>query len=287
LKKIITAIAFVLITFSAYGQSNKPVQLDAALMIAAERIDARIAAESKIAVLNFNSKSDKFSSYVIDELTAYLVDSGNLNVIDRKEIELIRGEQHFQYSGDVDDASIVSLGRMLGAQSIVSGSITEIDNTYRIIIRVLNVQTAAVEVQYRTNIINDRTVKSLLNIEKTAGEKIGAGALNMLFGLGSYLEGDIAGGLTITGAYALAAGLIIVEVTALDWDSPAVNIPGTIGLGVAGLSLAYGFARPFIYNRSPQMAAIMDNTQLRIVQAPGGHDGLNLYAFQMSYSIKF
>jgi len=290
MKKMFFAVVFVvflLAALSVFGQANKPVQLDTALMVAAERIDARITAGSKIAVLNFNSKSDKFSSYVIDELTAYLVDSGALKVIDRKEIDLIRREQNFQYSGDVDDASMVDLGRMLGAQSIVSGSLTEIDNTYRIVIRVLNVQTAAVEVQYRTDIINDRKVKSLLNIEKTTGEKIGTGALNIIFGLGSYLEGDIAGGLTITGGYALAAGLIIVEVTALDWDSPAVNIPGTIGLGVAGLSLVYGFARPFIYNRSPQLAAIMDNTQVKIVQIPGSRDGLNPMAFQMSYSIKF
>jgi TolB-like protein len=287
LKRVFAAIVFLLITLSVYGQANKPVQLDTALMIAAEHIDARIAAGSKIALLNFSSKSDRFSSYVLDELIAYLVESGNLNVVDRKEIELIRNEQKFQYSGDVDDASMVDLGRMLGAQSIVSGSLTEIDKAYRIIIRVLNVQTAAVEVQYRTTIINDRTVKSLLNIEKTAGEKIGTGALNILFGLGSYLEGDIAGGLTITAGYALAAGLIIVEVTALDWDSPAVNIPGTIGLGVAGLSLVYGFARPFIYNRSPQLAAIMDNTQFRIVQIPDSRYGLNLLAFQMSYAIKF
>jgi len=287
MKRMFFAVVFLLAALSVFGQSNKPVQLDTALMIAAERIDARITAGSKIAVLNFNSKSDKFSSYVVDELTAYLVDSGNLKVIDRKEIDLIRAEQNFQYSGDVDDASMVSLGRMLGAQSIVSGSLTEIDNTYRIVVRVLNVQTAAVEVQYRTAIISDRTVKSLLNIEKTGGEKIGTGALNILFGLGSYLEGDIAGGLTITGGYALAAGLIIVEVTALDWDSPAVNIPGTIGLGVAGLSLVYGFARPFIYNRSPKLAAVMDNTQFKIVQLPGNHDGLNPMAFQMSYSIKF
>jgi TolB-like protein len=287
LKRTITVVVFLFVTFSAYGQANKPVQLDAALMVAAERIDARIAAGSKIAVINFNSKSGNFSSYVIDELTAYLVDSGNLEVVDRDKIDLIRNEQNFQYSGDVDDNSMVSLGRLLAAQFIVTGSLSEIDNTYRIVIRVLNVQTAAVEVQYRSTIINDRMVKSLLNIEKTTGEKIGTGALNILFGLGSYLEGDIAGGLTITGGYALAAGLIIIEVTALDWDSPAVNIPGTIGLGVAGLSLVYGFVRPFIYNRSPQLAAIMDNTQFRIVQTPDSHLRLNPMAFQMFYSIKF
>ena len=287
MKRMFFAVVFLLAALSVFGQSNKPVQLDTALVIATERIDARITAGSKIAVLNFNSKSDKFSSYVLDELTAYLVDSGILKVIDRKEIDLIRREQNFQYSGDVDDASMVDVGRMLGAQFIVSGSLTEIDNTHRIVIRVLNVQTAAVEVQYRTAIISDRTVKSLLNIEKTTGEKIGTGALNILLGLGSYLEGDIAGGISITAGYTLAAGLFAIEAVALDWDNPAVGVPATLGVTVAGLTLVYGFVRPFIYNHSPQVAAVMDNTQIKIVQLPDTSAGGRTAAFQLSYSIKF
>jgi TolB-like protein len=286
MKKTITLIGLLLVTLSVYGQANKPVQLDTALMVAAERIDARITAGSKIAVLNFNSKSDKFSSYVIDELIAYLVDSGTLKVIDRKEIDLIRGEQNFQYSGDVDDASMVDLGRMLGAQSIVSGSLTEIDNTYRIVIRVLNVQTAAVEVQYRAAIIGDRKVKSLLSIEKTTGQKIGTGALNIIFGLGSYLEGDIADGITITAGYTLAAGLFAIEAVALDWDNPAVGVPATLGVTVAGLTFVYGFVRPFIYNHSPQLASVMDNTNFKIVQLPDSSTGSRT-VYQLSYSIKF
>jgi len=286
MKKRVSAVVFFLAAMSVFGQSNKPVKLDTALLVSAERIDARITTGSKIAVLNFNSKTDKFSSYVIDEITAYLVDSGNLKVTDRKEIDLIRGEQNFQYSGDVDDASMVDIGKMLGAQFIVSGSLTEIDNTYRIVIRVLNVQTTTVEVQYRTNIINDSTVKSLLNIENTTGQKIGTGALNIIFGLGSYLEKDFVGGVTITAGYAVAVGLFVIEAAALDWDSPAVGVPATIGVVATGLTMAYGFARPFIYHYSPQLASVMDNTHLKIVQLPDTSTA-GRTAFQLSYSIKF
>jgi hypothetical protein len=55
-----------------------------------------------------------------------------------------------------------SIGRMLGAQSIVSGRLNRIGNVYRIVIRVLNVESAAVEAQYRTDIANDSRVKALL-----------------------------------------------------------------------------------------------------------------------------
>jgi TolB-like protein len=145
------------------------ITLDQALKEAATLIDERLAAGSKIAPLNFNSSQDKFSGYVLDELTANLVDSRKLTVVDRKEVELIRSEFDFQFSGEVGDDSIQELGRMLGAQSIISGSLTDLGGFHRIVIRVLNVQNASVEVQYRANIINDAIVAALLTGGKSSG----------------------------------------------------------------------------------------------------------------------
>jgi len=139
------------------------ITLDQSLKEAANQIDERIAAGSKIAPINFSSPSDNFSSYVLDELTANLVDSRKLTVVDRKEIDLIRNEFKFQFSGDVGDDSMQALGRMLGAQSIITGSLTDMGGFYRIVIRVLNVQNASVEVQYRANIVNDTVVTALLS----------------------------------------------------------------------------------------------------------------------------
>jgi TolB-like protein len=173
-KTILKIIPIILLIMGCSG-GPKPVEnpanladnsggmtLDQALKEAAGRIDERITVGSKIAPLNFNSPHDKFSSYVLDELTANLVDSRKLTVVDRKEVDLIRGEFDFQLSGEVGDDSIQELGRMLGAQTIISGSLTDIGGFYRIVIRVLNVQNASVEVQYRANIVNDSIVTALL-----------------------------------------------------------------------------------------------------------------------------
>ena len=105
------------------ASSTGMMTLDQALKEAADRIDGRLAAKTKIAPLNFNSPHDKFSGYVLDEVTANLVDSRKLTVVDRKEVDLIRGEFDFQLSGEVGDDSMQQLGRMLGAQSIISGSL--------------------------------------------------------------------------------------------------------------------------------------------------------------------
>ena len=150
------------------ASSGGMMTLDQALKEAATRIDERVAAKTKIAPLNFNSPHDKFSGYVLDEVTANLVDSRKLTVVDRKEVDLIRGEFDFQFSGEVGDDSMQQLGRMLGAQSIISGSLTDMGGFYRVVIRVLNVQNASVEVQYRANVANDTIMAALLTGGKTA-----------------------------------------------------------------------------------------------------------------------
>ena len=135
--------------------------LDNALLAAAAEIDGTLAMNTIIAPVNFNS-TDKFSAYVLDELTANLVKSKHLTVIDRTEIDLRRNELNFQMSGEVSDDSIQGLGRTLGAQSIISGSLTEISGQYRIVIRVINVESGMVEVMYRDNVRIDAKTSALL-----------------------------------------------------------------------------------------------------------------------------
>jgi len=159
-------------------ESSSYKTLDQAIKEAAGRIDEQIAAGTKIAILNINSSSDQFSIYVIDELTANFLDTRKLVVIDRKEIDLIRGELEFQLSGAVSDESMQELGRILGAQTIVSGSLMEIGDTYRIVIRALSVQTATVEVQYRTDIANDNRVRALLASGKSTNNEMVKSTVN-------------------------------------------------------------------------------------------------------------
>jgi len=173
-KNLITLIPLIILLISCVGnakpaESSGGMTLDKALHEAAKRIDERLTAGSKIALLNFSSPSDRFSSYALDELEANLLDSGRLTVVDRKEVDLIRNEFDFQFSGEVGDDSIQDIGRMLGAQSIVSGSLTEIGGSYRIVIRVLNVQSATVEAQYRADIAADNRVLALLEGGRSGG----------------------------------------------------------------------------------------------------------------------
>jgi curli biogenesis system outer membrane secretion channel CsgG len=124
---------------------QRAVSLDQAIQAAAEIIENDVQAGMRIALLNFSSSSEPFSAYVLEELSTRLVNGRKLVVVDRRELDLIRQEENFQMSGEVSDESAQAIGKKLGAQLIVSGSLTSMGHLYRFRIRTLNVETAAVE----------------------------------------------------------------------------------------------------------------------------------------------
>ena len=73
-----------------------------------------------------------------------------------------------------------------------------------------------------------------------------------------------------------AIGLFVVEAAALDWDSPAVGVPATIGVATAGLTMAYDFARPFIYKRSPKAVSVMDAVRVGVVPTADSAAGVTI-----------
>ncbi|MDR1618896.1 MAG: hypothetical protein LBS06_07615 [Treponema sp.] len=126
------------------GEEALGISLDRAIREAAVNIEARLEPGMKIALLNFNSPGEGFSEYVLGEISGYLVNSGKLVVVDRRELDLIRQEEQFQLSGEVSDESAQSIGHKLGAQIIVSGSMTSVGGMYRFRVWTLAVESAAI-----------------------------------------------------------------------------------------------------------------------------------------------
>lgn len=128
------------------------------------------AQKAKIALLNFESSSKQFSDYVLDELTSELLETGKVTVVDRKNITAILNEMKFQYSGYVSDESMVSIGKMIGAQYIISGTLTNMETYYRFRIRIINVETAVIQRQITNELKKDRQVVYLLSGAYSAQE---------------------------------------------------------------------------------------------------------------------
>jgi len=62
---------------------------------------------------------------IADMLVGQLVRNGNYSVIERKQLDRVLQEQNFQQSGRADASTAAQLGRLLGVDAIIIGSITQ------------------------------------------------------------------------------------------------------------------------------------------------------------------
>jgi hypothetical protein len=122
------------------GQST----LEAALSAAAKVIIAKLPPKTTIAVVSIASRDTESAEFVVDELAYIIVSAGSFKVVDRKSLEAIRSEQDFQTSGEVDDDSAVSIGKLLGANVVITGSISGVGSTRRLRLKALDVMTAEI-----------------------------------------------------------------------------------------------------------------------------------------------
>jgi hypothetical protein len=81
--------------------------------------------------------------------------------------------------------------------------------------------------------------------------------------------------------YGAAAGLIVWELS-LDYEDKLAGIPGVAGLGVAGLTVVYGFIRPFVYQRNQRLTETAD--RINLMALPGERGGT---VVRLSYTLKF
>jgi TolB-like protein len=157
--------ALLLVCAGLFAQN---VSLDQAVQTSTQAIETRLPKGAKTAVLTFTSAKQAFSDYIVDELATALSASRNLQVIDRQHTDAIRKEFNIQFSGDVSDEEVKSIGKQLGAQYVVTGSLVDIGNAYRFRVAAINIETAVREGSSSLNInINDPQVTFLLTGQRT------------------------------------------------------------------------------------------------------------------------
>jgi TolB-like protein len=141
--------------------------LDAIIRAASDYLNGQLPNGNKLVILNIQSVFPALSEYIIDELIANTVNDRIFPVVDRQQLDTIRAEQNFQYSGEVDDTTAQALGRLAGAQIIVSGAVSRIGDLYRLRVRALNVESAQIMGQFNRNIQSGATVTALVQSQAT------------------------------------------------------------------------------------------------------------------------
>jgi hypothetical protein len=145
----------------------------------AAKIREEISAKDTVAFVDFKATTTQFTNRVIDDLTNELMER-DIRVVDRQNLDRIHAEQNYQFSGYVNDAFAVELGRELGATAILLGTGENMVDYYRFSFRLLSVETARILVQSSINVRFNSTIRRLINDK--AYKSSGIGTTHFLFG---------------------------------------------------------------------------------------------------------
>lgn len=90
-------------------------------------------------------------------------------MVDRRNLENIRQELNFQLSGDVSDETAQSIGKMYGAQAIISGEMTAIGDTYRMRVSAIAVETTQILGMINLDVVKDNRFAALTGTGLSGG----------------------------------------------------------------------------------------------------------------------
>jgi curli biogenesis system outer membrane secretion channel CsgG len=101
------------------------------LLLVSSALLAQGKAKVRIAVVDFENRStwhwwgDRLGEAAADVFVTDLLDTGKFSVIEREKLEAVLREQNLGASGLVTPETAVRVGKLLGVQYILTGSVTE------------------------------------------------------------------------------------------------------------------------------------------------------------------
>jgi hypothetical protein len=134
-------------TGSTAGESLQTIAIKKALA----GLDAVIRAGSRISLINISKSDKELTDIVIRDISPDLI-KNNITVLERENLALIEAEKNFQASGEVSDESYVSIGKMLGVETIVTFSISGSGHQRKLTVKAVSIETGKVTYNDSTEI---------------------------------------------------------------------------------------------------------------------------------------
>jgi len=133
----------------------------------AQEISSRAEAggKTKIAVIEFSDLRGNvtdFGMFLAEELITKLFSSVRFEVIERQLLNKIMQEHKLSLTGTVDPASAKELGKILGVDAIVSGTVTDLGKRLKINARLISTESGNVFSAAGVTIEKDEEVRQLL-----------------------------------------------------------------------------------------------------------------------------
>ena len=146
--------------------TENKLTVDSAINEAASYFVRQLPAGAKVALIPFEAPTGRLSDYIFEELWSRFEDTRSFIMVDRKNLQRIETELNIQYSGRVDDNLMVSMSKQYGAEFIIHGQITRMDQEssteYRMTVYATNVEKASSS-QRAYTVHSESRLASLLN----------------------------------------------------------------------------------------------------------------------------
>jgi hypothetical protein len=170
MRRIFSGILFMgLFICFACGALYAADTLEKAIERQADYIIKNSSRDSVLAIVSVKSDSRLLSEYVIERMPDYVVNNReNITFVDRSKLDLIQQEIDFQYSGEVSDDTMVSIGKKIGAQVIVTGTIMEAGRSYNFSVKLLDVESTKILGSNSTQITHDETMEGFMSNSRVA-----------------------------------------------------------------------------------------------------------------------
>ena len=167
MKKKLLSVFLIIFTGLLFAQ--KAITIESALDSAVAEIKKSVPTGVEIAVSRFSSDSKEMSEWLVQEVETRLIRAGKFTLLERnaKNLQIIDSEIDYQYSGDVDDSSMVELGYRLGAKYLVYGSFEQFGGLMQFTLKTTNVESGEIPVIASYSISNSSKITDLLGDEKT------------------------------------------------------------------------------------------------------------------------
>ena len=167
MKKIYTAL-FILFFLSVSMFAQQSVNIDSAIDAAVSEIKAAVPSGVEIAVATIGADTKELSDYIAKELESRLIRTGKFKLLERnaQNLRIINAEMDYQYSGSVDDSSMVELGYRLGAKYLVYGSFEQFGGLMQLTIKATSVETGEIPVIASFSIASSEKITDLLGDQR-------------------------------------------------------------------------------------------------------------------------
>ena len=152
-----------LFSLSAHSQQK----IDETLSAVTKDIGGRTIPRQIVAVLDFASETQEMSEYIRDQIISFIFENTSLQVVTRQHMDKVNRELDYQYSGEVSDETALSICQRLGAQAIVFGQLTELNNRYVLQVKMLAVETGSYALFKKYEIQRSSKTEQLLKHSST------------------------------------------------------------------------------------------------------------------------